>query len=157
MSATPNLALPYILASQNQKEVTANADSLGVDRALCEQTSFDMADADVVLTLDQARQAMSFKLTGTNSADRNLVVPVEIKRPYIVRNETDGGFDVAVSAPGSPAGVTVTVPNSESRLLYCDGIDVIDVAGAGSSGPTFVDAEAVGVSGTTFTLAHAPN
>ena len=119
--ATPNLGLAHIAASQNQKEVTANAAFDGLDEALCGNEQIAMSDADLTLTPAQALAALVFVLTGALTAARNLILPASAK-PYVVSNQTTGGQTVTVKASG--AGVFAVPPDGTYKLLYCDGTSV---------------------------------
>jgi hypothetical protein len=121
--ATPNLNLAHIVAAQDQKEVTANAAFDGLDEALCGHASFAMSDADLVLTSAQALGALAFVLTGSLTAPRNLVVPVNAK-PYVVANQTNQTVTIK-----TPSGAGVAVPADGSwRLTYCNGTDVVKLS-----------------------------
>jgi microcystin-dependent protein len=68
---------------------------------------------------DEARNQV-IVLEGTNTAQRNLVVPL-VEKTYTIKNTT--GFDVKiVGASGLQVGVVV--PNGVTTTVYCDGIDV---------------------------------
>jgi hypothetical protein len=56
-------------------------------------------------------------LTGTNTAQRNLIAPL-VEKTYIVKNSTTGGF--AVQVIGS-SGTGVIIPNGTTTSVYCDG------------------------------------
>ena len=68
---------------------------------------------------DQARN-MTLNLTGTISAERNVIVP-SAEKIYIVKNSTTGGYAVTVKVSGQTG---VSVPNGTTMLVYVDGTDV---------------------------------
>jgi hypothetical protein len=118
--ATPNLNLAHIVASQDQKEVTANTAFDGLDLALCGNSPIAMSDADLVLTEAQALTALALVVSGSLTAPRNLVVPSNCK-PYVVCNQTTQTVTLKTA---SGAGVAVA-PDGSWRLAYCNGTDVV--------------------------------
>jgi hypothetical protein len=124
--STPNLALSHIAAAQNQKEVTANAAFDGLDEALCNFSSFAMADVDLALTDPQALGNMILAFTGTLTAGRNIILP-QSNKIYIVNNSTTGGFSLTfkTGAAGTPG--TVAVAAGAVKLIYCDSTNVVVV------------------------------
>jgi microcystin-dependent protein len=65
---------------------------------------------------DEARNQV-IVLTGTNTAQRNLIAPL-VEKTYIIKNSTTGGFSVQVI--GS-SGTGVVIPNGITATVYCDG------------------------------------
>jgi hypothetical protein len=136
MSSSPNLAIPLLAESQSSKYVTVNNAIDLLDTAMTGLLVVAMADANVVLTAAQALENMSFKCTGADTADRNLVVPTNTKL-YVVENATTGGHNIVVK---TAAGTGVTVgPAAGFVILYCDGTNVDTVNPAiGAAATTFV-------------------
>lgn len=96
-----------------------------IDTAVAGYVSIAMSDADYTLTnvngnTDEARRAI-LNMTGTLTAARNVICPTASK-VYIFKNATTGGFAVTLKTSG---GTGVSVPNGETRLLYCDGTNVV--------------------------------
>lgn len=120
---TTNLNIPDISSSQSQKEVTANQAHDKLDLALTDLEAIAFSDADFTLTSPQALENMIFNCTGTLTALRNLIVPTN-KKLYIVINATGGGFGITVK---TSAGTGITVANGATRILYCDGTNVIAI------------------------------
>lgn len=119
--ATPNLGLAHIAASQNQKEVTANAAFDGLDQALCGSLTVPIPDADVTLTPAQALAALAIVATGALTANRNIIVPTNCKL-YLLVNKTTGGFTVTLK---TTAGTGFAVAAADGyRAAYCDGSNV---------------------------------
>lgn len=58
-------------------------------------------------------------LEGALTANRAVTVPA-IKKTYIVKNATTGGFSITFGSGGS----TITIPNGKTNLLYVDGSTV---------------------------------
>ena len=61
-------------------------------------------------------------LTGTPGGAATLNVPA-VEEPYIVYNNTTGGFAVTVKVSGQTG---VSVPNGKVMVLYDNGADVVD-------------------------------
>jgi len=120
MTTTPNLLLTHIVASQSQKEVTANAAFDGLDDALCNPTVIAMADANLTLTDAQMLGNMYLSFTGTLTAARTITVPVHAKL-ILIENDTTGGFALNVKVSG---GTPLTFNAGDLRLLYCDGTNL---------------------------------
>src|SRR5579871_5873640 len=99
MTTTPNLLLTHIVASQSQKEVTANSAFDGLDEALCNPTVVAMSDADLTLTDAQMLGNMYLSFTGTLTAALTITVPVHAKL-ILIENDTTGGFALNVKVPG---------------------------------------------------------
>lgn len=97
-----------------------------IDEAIAGFLSIAMGDANVALTAtngasDQSRQAI-LKVTGANTAVRDIVAPAEEKL-YVIHNATTGGYGVRIIV----AGTAVTVANGDKVLVYCDGTDFYEV------------------------------
>jgi len=131
MTTTPNLLLDHIAASQAQKEVTANAAFDGLDKALCQQTTVALSDADLTLSAAQVVGSMALKFTGALTAARTITVPAYAKL-LLVENATTGGYALSLK---TPSGTAITVSNAERKLLYGDGSDLKIVAVSGFSNP----------------------
>jgi hypothetical protein len=122
VSATPNLGLAHILASQSSKELTANQAFDGLDEAIAGTTTLDVT-AGGTFTLTQPQWIdMRLKLTGTPGAGVNVVVPLANPKLYIVDNECGQNATVKGSS-----GASVTVPTGTLALLYCDGTNVLQL------------------------------
>jgi hypothetical protein len=64
---------------------------------------------------------ITYRLTGTLTGNREIEVPNEVQQ-YWIDNQTNGAFSLTVKTAGSG----VVVPQGESKIVYCDGLDVID-------------------------------
>ncbi len=86
--------------------------------------------SDTVLTIADGVSSTArnyvLELTGLLSANRNLIVPA-IQKPYIIYNNTTGGYSVTVKVSGQTG---VTVANGKKAVVYNNGTDVIEVANA---------------------------
>jgi hypothetical protein len=80
-------------------------------------------------TADEARK-MFLNITGTLTADRNVVCPTASKL-YFITNSTTGGFSVTLK---TTAGTGILVPNGRSVVLYCNATDVVDAVSAPAGG-----------------------
>jgi len=94
-----------------------------IDQAIAGMASIVMSDANYTLTnlngsSDEARR-MILKVTGTNSASRNIICPAKEKF-YTVYNNTTGGFPIVLKTSG---GTGFTIPNGYSATVWCDGTD----------------------------------
>jgi hypothetical protein len=92
-----------------------------IEQAIAGVVSITMIDANYTMTnfngvSDEARNQV-LVLTGTNTAQRNLIAPL-VEKTYIVKNSTTGGF--AVQIIGS-SGTGVVIPNGVTATVYCDG------------------------------------
>lgn len=130
--ATPNLAITHIAASQNQKEVTANAAFDDLDVALTNNITEIVPDNHIALSNDDALRNMVFIFTGTLTAPRGITLPAS-KKLYIVSNQTSGsgspvgtGWPLTFGTASSPTGRVATVEANSSMyvILYCDGVNV---------------------------------
>jgi hypothetical protein len=98
-----------------------------VDSAVAGTVAVTVADVgDTTLTVangatDQAR-FMFITLTGTLTANRNVICPSNSKL-YFVTNSTTGGFSTVFK---TSAGGGITIPAGERIALYCNGTNVVD-------------------------------
>lgn len=98
-----------------------------VDSAIAGYASIAMTDADYTLTFangaaDQAR-TMMLNMTGTLTANRNVICPTGVTKLYFVKNATTGGSGYAITLK-YPSGSGVSIPNGRSMVLMCDGTNV---------------------------------
>lgn len=92
-----------------------------LEQAITGVQTITMTDANYTLsnlngTTDEARNAV-LVITGTNSAVRQVVVPL-VPKLYTVWNNTTGGYSITI---GASSGAIVTVENGDTVLVYCDG------------------------------------
>lgn len=128
-SYTPSLRLVLPVTGELVGEWgdTANAGLTElVDAAVAGTASVAMSDANYTLTVDngatdEARR-MFVVLTGSLTAQRNVVCP-SVSKLYFVANNTSGGQSVVFK---TNAGTGITVPNGEAMVLYCDGTNVVN-------------------------------
>tara|TARA_R110000782_G_scaffold270483_1_gene371874 strand:- start:57071 stop:58324 length:1254 start_codon:yes stop_codon:yes gene_type:complete len=84
--------------------------------------SVSVVMSDVNKTLNSIENTYGrIVLTGTLTADRDLIVS-SLEKNLIVVNNTTGGFQVKVK---TLAGTGVNVPNGEGYTLRCDGVNIL--------------------------------
>lgn len=118
-----------------------------LEQAISGVVGITMFDANYTMTnfngvVDEARNQV-IVLTGTLSAQRNLVAPL-VEKTYILKNTTTGGFGVQII--GS-SGTGVIIPNGTTTSVYCDGTNFYP-ANTGSTGNQTVNGNLT-VTGTT--------
>ena len=136
--STPNLAIPHIAASQNQKEVTANDAFDRLHEAICGLTAISLTGqtSPLVLATATALRCAVLQLDPAHPGGGfELVVPTN-RKPYTVRNLSGGAVTLRTEAG---AGVAVAVADGQVRLLYADGTDVVDLSPAAAGGVEALD------------------
>ena len=152
--SSPNLAITHVVAAQAQKEVTVNAAIDALDGAVAAYKAIAMSDADYTLSTTDAYGNISFKFTGTLTADRHIILPASSKI-YVIKNGTAGSHNLIIKIA---SGGTVTIAAGTIALVYTNGTDVVAVGGsgggtggsvqlAGDLGGTNTVPEVVGISG----------
>jgi hypothetical protein len=127
--ATPNLGIEEVSASQSQKEVTINNALIDLDNATQDLISIAIS-GNTSVTADQYTENFVLRLTGSPGAGFDLDIPAT-NRFFFVDNNTSQTATVQVTGGG---GVSVDIVTLESRLLYCDGTDVVEAGGGGGGG-----------------------
>jgi hypothetical protein len=98
-----------------------------VSEAIAGTTAITVGGTDYTLTngdgstSNEARR-MFITATGSPGAARNVICPASSKL-YVFTNSTSGGFAMTLK---TSAGSGVAVPAGQSRLLYCNGTDVVE-------------------------------
>jgi hypothetical protein len=118
-----------------------------IEQAIAGVVTITMVDTNYTMTnfngvSDEARNQV-IVLTGTNTAQRNLIAPL-VEKTYTVKNTTTGGF--AVQIIGS-SGTGVVIPNGVTTTVYCDGLNFLP-ASTGAAGNFTVNGN-LAVTGTT--------
>ena len=98
-----------------------------IEQAIGGKANVTISSASQSLTLTdttalQDARALYLNLTGTPGGAATLNVPA-VEKPYIVYNNTTGGFAVTVKVSGQTG---VSVPNGKVMVLYDNGTDVVD-------------------------------
>lgn len=115
---SPNLAVPHIAASQNQKEVTANEAFDRLDLALTGSLVIDASEGGTLeVTASQFRQNGRFVVEGT-PAEAFVVQLPEVRRPFLARNITGQNATFRITA--SPGAIVVLQPDQHA-LIYATG------------------------------------
>lgn len=126
-----------------------------VEQAIVSQADVSMLDATTTITmLDGAScdaRCLVLDLTGVLTEDRNLVVPT-IQKPYIVANNTTGGYAVTVK---TSAGTGISVPNGDRMFLYADGTNVVEMLSEGAGSFTSLAVSGAATIGTTLGVTGA--
>ncbi len=127
--STPNLDIPHIAASQNQKEVTANDAFDRLDDAITGRLTVDLAAGDVTLTASQFCRHVVFAAINVVSS-RELILPA-LRRVIVVDNSA-GAADLVIRQ----GTTTLTVPAGASQLLHTTGTTggLVAVAPAAQTG-----------------------
>ncbi|MGD9507720.1 MAG: hypothetical protein AB7I59_02240 [Geminicoccaceae bacterium] len=134
--STPNLAIPHIAASQNQKEVTANDAFDRLDDAICGLTAISLTGqaSPLVLASTTALRCAVLQLNPAHPGGGFEVVVPTNRKPYTVRNLSGGAITLRTAA-----GAGVAVADGRVRLLYADGTDVVDLSPAAVGGVEALD------------------
>jgi hypothetical protein len=97
--------------------------------AVVHDNAIDYTLTSVNGTADEARK-MFLAITGTLTANRNVVCPA-VSKLYFITNSTTGGFAVTLK---TSAGTGILVPNGRSVVLYCNATNVVDAVSAPAGG-----------------------
>ena len=121
-----NLALSQVAAAQNNKEVTINDQAGQLDAGLTDKVDILLTGTTSLLVLSdaQALRCMVLKLTGTHPGGAYQVHCPTNRKIYIVWNSTAG--DVTFK---TVAGSGLLVKAGAVLILYCDGTNIIQLAG----------------------------
>jgi hypothetical protein len=121
-----NLELAQVAAAQNQKEVTINDQAGQLDAGLTDKVDVALTGttSPLVLSDAQALRCMVLKLTGTHPGGAYEVHCPTNRKIYVVWNGTAG--DVTFK---TVAGTGIAVGAGAVLILYCDGTDIIQLAG----------------------------
>jgi hypothetical protein len=117
-----------------------------IEQAITGVQSIVMSDANYTLTnfnglTDESRNAV-LVVTGTNSAQRDLIPPV-VKKLYTIVNNTTGGYAIRIIGA---TGTGVLIPNGVTALVYCDGTNFVN--GLSGTGGDFTVGGNLTVSGS---------
>ena len=143
MPSTPNLAIPHIEESQDDKEVTANEGLDLLDKSKNTWLVIAMSDANFALTAAQQNEAGTIELTGTLTANRTITVPAN-DRKVTYFNNTTGGFSLTFT---KGSGTTVTLgPKAVAEVSVDTSANVLIKVGGGNLAGALDD-----LSGTVIT------
>ena len=122
--ATENLQIPDIASNQNQKEVTANAATNLLDRAMNNNVQKAITVA-TSFTTTEARENFVIELTGTPGAPINIDMPDTNKRTLAVVNNTNDVMTIRNSASGGSGQPVISV--GEASIFHYDGVNFFDL------------------------------
>ena len=118
--STPNLAIAHIQASQDQKEVTANAAFDALDLAMTESGLLDVSAGGIITVPSaQALGLVRLVLTGAPGAGVTVAFPA-VKRLVLLRNEADAAATITRAGGADET----TVEPGDQRILYLSGVGV---------------------------------
>ena len=123
--ATENLQIPDIAASQNQKEVTANAAHNLLDRAINNNVQKTIT-GDTTFTTTETRENFVIELIGTPGAPHTIDMPDTNNRTLAVVNNTDDVMTIRNSASGGSGQPSIAV--GEASIFHYDGTDFFDLS-----------------------------
>jgi hypothetical protein len=117
-------------ATTNNNLGSNSAGSRGLEQAVVGMATLvtgDFTDNSYTLAYTDSNDAQDFRalvlnITATLSAAGEVIVPA-IEKPYLVFNNSVGGFDVTVLVSDETG---ITVPNGQKAYVYNDGTDVGD-------------------------------
>jgi microcystin-dependent protein len=124
---SPSLKLELIgNGDQSGTWGTTTNNNLGtlLEQAITGVQNITMSNADYTLTnyngvTDEARNAV-LVVGGTNSAVRQIIIPANQEKLYVIRNATSGGYAITI---GAITGATISIPNGVTAQVYYDGTD----------------------------------
>jgi microcystin-dependent protein len=124
---SPSLKLELIgNGDQSGTWGTTTNNNLGtlLEQAITGVQNITMSNADYTLTnyngvTDEARNAV-LVISGTNSAVRQIIIPANQEKLYVIRNATSGGYAITI---GAVTGATISIPNGVTAQVYYDGTD----------------------------------
>lgn len=117
-----DLLLMEIDSHENDWGDQANSNFSIIARAIGATVSHAVTTGTVTLSEDNVKDALH-RITGTLVGNVTIEVPAAEPKSYFWRNETTGAFTVTIKVTGQTG---VVLPQGESRLLRCNGTDVLD-------------------------------
>ncbi len=123
-----NLEIPTLASAVNNLPALMDAQTDILDQALQGDIDFSVAaGGTIVIAKSDSLRNFCFNLTGSPGADFNLDFPMN-NRYFVISNKS--GKTATIRIDGG-AGKTVIVFDTEKRVLYIDGTDVLDITGVG--------------------------
>ena len=128
MSSTTNLALNQPAYNSSAWDVPLNNNETILDNQLAGTTSIALTGSNVTLTSPNTSgtgqtQSMRIVLTGTLSANVQVIIPSGISGKWIIYNTTSGAYSVTIASGGG--GSTVVAPQGYNINIYSDGTNVL--------------------------------
>jgi hypothetical protein len=93
-------------------------------------TPIALTDADHTLAIPNETCYLQVIVTGSLTANRNVLAPLVAGFSYIVINNTAGGFAINF---GGVTGAKVSIPAGQSAVVSCDGTNYLNLSVPGSS------------------------
>lgn len=146
--ATENLQIPDISASQNQKEVTANAAHNLLDRAINNKEDLTVGAGSQSLTAIQMRENWLINCIGTPGAPWQLDMFDTNVRVLAVLNNSDDQGTIRNSAAGGTGQPVIEV--GEAAIFHYDGTNFIDITDAFIAATTWISLADTPASYATF-------
>lgn len=125
--STTNLALNQPAYNSLAWDVPLNANETILDNQFSSTTSIALTNTNVTLTSPNTSgtgqtQAMRIVLTGTISANIQVIIPSGISGRWIVYNTTSGSYTVTIASGGG--GTSVAAPQGYNISVYSDGTNI---------------------------------
>jgi len=125
---SPHLELPTLASAVNNLPTLMDDQTNLLDQALQGDIDYSVAaGGTIVIAKSDSLRNFLFNLTDSPGADFNLDFPTN-NRYFMISNKSGKIATIRIDGGG---GQTVTVFDTEKRILYIDGTDVIDVTGIG--------------------------
>ena len=91
-----------------------------IEQAITGVQNIVMTDADYTMSnyngvSDEARNAV-LVVTGSFSANRNLIAPA-VNKTYVIYNNTSGGYTLTIK---TASGTGIAIPNGATQIVYCN-------------------------------------
>lgn len=127
MTTTTNLALNQPAYNSLAWDVPLNANETILDNQFSATTSIALTNTNVTLTSPNSSgtgqtQAMRIVLTGTISANIQVIIPSGISGRWIIYNTTSGSYTVNIASGGG--GTSVAAPQGYNISVYSDGTNI---------------------------------
>jgi hypothetical protein len=123
MSTTPNLLIPLISQSQNNKEITFNTAIDILDESLCGNKSEALPGTTFTMPTNDFQQNWLLTFTGALSGDCTITLPAGYAKQFAVINKTTGGHNLIFQV-GTNA-TTKTISDANLHLMYSDGASAV--------------------------------
>ncbi|MGE0853860.1 MAG: hypothetical protein AB7O44_30330 [Hyphomicrobiaceae bacterium] len=117
-----------------------------IDEAIAGQSVHNTTGGTTTLDIDDVRPPFH-RVTGTLASNATIEVPAANPKLFFWKNETTGNFTTTVKVNGQTG---VVVPQGETKLLRCNGTDVVD-------GGLFREKYATAVGGTVDAITVTTN
>lgn len=127
MATTTNLSLNQPAYNSSAWDVPLNANETILDNQFSATTSIALTNTNVTLTSPNTSgtgqtQAMRIVLTGSLSANVQVIIPSGISGAWVIYNTTSGAYTVTIASGGG--GASVSAPQGYNLYVYSDGTNV---------------------------------